>query len=106
MNEPATMVGYGQAQYLFPLPIGQVTIAKSQDEFGIQLADVCASALKFILSPRNDKYTQQQDKLRQLPLFQIIDGCIAPLTPDELVKRTKDVDGIAPLDFLCNHLGN
>ena len=44
LNVPETEVGYGESKHVYPLPVGKMGIAKSHDEFGIQLADVYASA--------------------------------------------------------------
>lgn len=81
-------------------------IAKSHEEFGIQLADLFASALNFLLTPRKDKFTKYQEVLRQFPLFQSVEINIAPATEDFLKKRMKDVDGIDPLDFICENLSS
>lgn len=52
MEVPETVVGYGKGKHVYPLPVGNMEIAKSHEEFGIQLADVFASALCFALTPR------------------------------------------------------
>ena len=74
-------------------------IAKSHEEFGIQLADVFASALCFALTPRNDKFVKYQDKIKSLPIFQNIKLNIAPSTNDFIEARMKET----ALDFLCEH---
>ena len=54
MDVPETIVGYGKGKHVYPLPVGNMEIVKSHDEFGIQLADVFASALCFSLTSRGD----------------------------------------------------
>lgn len=103
MDVPETIVGYGKGKHVYPLPVGNMEIAKSYDEFGIQLADVFASALGFALTPRYDKYKKYQDKIRQLPIFQNISLNIAPSTCDYIEERMKETAEIDPLDFLCEH---
>ena len=104
MDHEETKVGYGDNKHVYPFPVGKMQIAKSHEEFGIQLADLFASALNFVLTPRTDKFTVYQEDLRQLPLFQSVEVNIAPATPDFIEKRMKDVDGIDPLDFICKNI--
>ena len=43
MDVPENVVGYGKEKYVYPLPVGNMEIVKSHEEFGIQLADVFVS---------------------------------------------------------------
>ena len=106
MDVPETEVGYGKGKHVYPLPIGKMDIAKSHEEFGIQLADIFASALNFALTPRKDKYVKYQDKIKQIPLFQNIRLNIAPSTIDYIEERKNETAEIDPLDFLCEHGDN
>lgn len=90
MEVPETVVGYGKGKHVYPLPVGNIKIAKSHEEFGIQLADVFASALCFALTPRNDKFVKYQDKIKSLPIFQNIKINIAPATNDFIEERMKE----------------
>lgn len=101
MDVPETVVGYGKGKHVYPLPIGNIEIAKSHEEFGIQLADIFASALVFALTPRTDKFVKYQNKIRQLPIFQNIKLNIAPSSIDFIEERMQDTADIDPLDFLC-----
>lgn len=103
MEVPETVVGYGKGKHVYPLPVGNMKIAKSHEEFGIQLADVFASALCFALTPRNDKFVKYQEKIKSLPIFQNIKVNIAPSTIDFIEERMKETAEIDPLDFLCEH---
>jgi len=103
MNVPQTDVGYGKGKHVYPLPVGNIEIAKSHEEFGIQIADVVASALNFALTPREDKFVKYQDKVKTLPIFQKIKLNIAPSTMDFIEERMKETAEIDPLDFLCEH---
>ena len=58
MDVPETVVGYGKGKHVYPLPVGNMEIVKSHEAFGIQLADVFASALCFALTPREDKFVK------------------------------------------------
>lgn len=104
MEHEETKVGYGDNKHVYPFPVGEMQIAKSYEEFGIQLADLFASALNFVLTPRTDKFTKYQDTLREYPLFQSVEVNIAPATAEFINKRMKDVDGIDPLDFICENV--
>ena len=103
MNVPETEVGYGKQKHVYPLPVGKMRIVKSYEKFGIQLADVYASALNFVLTPRTDKYKQYQDKLRTLPIFQDIKLNLKPSSLEFIEERAKETADIDPLEFLCNH---
>lgn len=103
MDVPETVVGYGKGKHVYPLPVGNIEIAKSHEAFGIQLADVFASALCFALTPREDKFVKYQDKIKSLPIFQNIKLNIAPSTNDFIEERMKETAEIDPLDFLCEH---
>lgn len=103
MDVPETVVGYGKGKHVYPLPVGNMAIVKSHEEFGIQLADVFASALCFALTPREDKFVKYQDKIKSLPIFQNIKLNIAPSTNDFIEERMKETAEIDPLDFLCKH---
>ena len=103
MEVPETVVGYGKGKHVYPLPVGNMKIAKSHEEFGIQLADVFASALCFALTPRDDKFVKYQDKIKLLPIFQNVKLNIAPSTYVFIEERMKETAEIDPLDFLCEH---
>lgn len=104
MEHEETLVGYGENKHVYPLPVGNMELAKSHENFGIQIADVYASALNFILTPRTDKFIKYQESVKGLPIFQEVEINIAPASADFLEKRMKDVDGIDPLDFICKNL--
>lgn len=99
-----TEVGYGDNKHVYPLPVGELAIAKSHDNFGIQLADVFASALSFVLTPRTDKYQKYQVELKELPIFKIVEVNVAPASIEYLEKRMQDVSGIDPLDYICDNV--
>lgn len=103
INVPETEVGYGKQKHVYPLPVGNMGIVKSYEKFGIQLADVFASALYFALTPRTDKYKQYQDKLKELPIFQDIKLNLAPSSYEFIEERMKETANIDPLEFLCDH---
>ena len=103
MDAPETVVGYGKGKHVYPLPVSNMYIAKSHEKFGIQLADVFASALNFALTPREDKFVKYQDKIKQLPIFQSIKLTVAPSTIDYIEERMNETAEIDPLVFLCEH---
>ncbi len=103
MRIPESQVGYGIGKHIYPLPVGNMDIVESHNEFGIQLADVYASALNFVLTPRTDKFVIYQEVLKKLSIFQSIQTGIAPLIFSFIEKRMKETADIDPLEFLCNH---
>ena len=103
MCVPETEVGYGKGKHIYPLPVGNMDLVESHNEFGIQIADIYASALNFILTPRTDKFIKYQKELKELYIFQHIQLNIAPSTNDFIEERMKETADIDPLEFLCNH---
>lgn len=104
MEGEQTKVGYGDSKHVYPLPIGNLSITKSHEVFGIQLADLYASALYFILNPRTDKYQKYQKELCEYPIFQKVEINIAPSSVKFIQNRMDDVEGIDPLDYICKHM--
>lgn len=102
MSIPETEVGYGMSKHVYPLPVGEMRIVESYTEFGIQLADVYASALNFILTKR-EKYIEFQEELRKLPIFQSVSSNLMPPTVDSLKARMEDFAGVDPVEFLCDY---
>lgn len=63
-----------------------------------------ASALSFVLTPRTDKYQKYQVELKKLPIFKIVEVNVAPASIEYLEKRMQDVNGIDPLDYICDNV--
>lgn len=103
MDVPETEVGYGNRTHVYPLPVGNMEIAKSHKVFGIQLADIYASALNFVLTPRDDKYQEYQKVLEERPIFQSIPINVAPSTNEFIRERMKESAENDPVEFLCKH---
>lgn len=101
MEGEKAKVRYGDKKHVYSLPIGNLLIAKSHEEFGIQLADLYASALYFFLNPRTDKY---QKELCEYPIFQKVEINIAPSPVKFIQNRMEDVEGVDPLDYICKHV--
>lgn len=103
MVHEETFVGYGNNKHVYPLPVRKIEIVKSHEKFGVQIADVYASALNFILTPRTDKFVKYQEYIKGLPMFQKVEINIAPASVDFILQRMNDVEGIDPLDFICEN---
>lgn len=103
MKVDETEVGYGKRKHTYPLPIGNIHTGDSKDEFGIQLADVFASALNFIITPRSDKFIKYQEELKKLPIFGSVQIHLAPSTWNFIKERMEETAEIDPLDFICKH---
>ena len=106
MDVPETAVGYGKSKHVYPLPVGKMEIVRSHEVFGIQLADLFASALVFALTPRDDKFQLYQNKIRLLPIFQKVELNIAPSSEDLIEERMKETAEIDPITFLCKYGDN
>ena len=97
------VVGYGSKKHVYPLPIGNLTLGDSATSFGIQIADMAASAYAFLLNNTSPKWDQLRKEMRSLPFFQMECFPLAPSSYDYLMQTqqedfSKDVN---PLDFLA-----
>lgn len=104
MDIPQTEVGYDERKHVYPLPMGNLELVKSEDYFGIQIADAIASAIIFILNNKNKKMEPFQCELQNLPLFQTTDVTLTPSSLEFLTKETDASKDIDPVNFLCSHL--
>lgn len=106
MDISETLVGYDERKHIYPLPMKQIDLVKSESFFGVQIADAIASAVVFILNNKNQKMVPFQNELKAMPLFQISDVNLAPSTLEYLTKEVDSTSDSDPIDFLCNHLSN
>ena len=104
MDVSETRVGYDERKHIYPLPVGQIMLVKSDDYFGVQIADAIASAIVFILTNKNKKLKLYQEKLKTLPIFQETNISLTPSTSEHLLKTIDTADDIDPIDFLCDQL--
>lgn len=104
MDVEETKVGYGNSnKHVYPLPVGNLSIGSSHKEIGIQLADVCASALNFLLTPRKKMETYKESLLK-VKIFKNVKINIAPSTLEFISEKSKDKEGIDAVDFIVDHI--
>jgi len=103
MDAPETRVGYDERKHVYPLPVKQIALVKSEDYLGVQIADTIASAIVFILTNKNGKLNSYQEKLKALSIFQETDVPLMPSTTEDLSKNVDTTEDIDPFEFLYEH---
>lgn len=97
-------VGYDTRKHVFPLPVNSISMADSNTNLGLQLADIAASTLTFIWNKTTPKYQKFQDELRHMSFAQIPGHILAPASMEELQQDVDDSNDISPIDYLISHL--
>lgn len=107
LNISEIEVGYAKGKHVYPLPMGNIELVKSEDYLGVQIADTIASAVVFIQNNKNLKMRPFQDMLKVLPLFNSPDIFATSLVPSSIEELTQNIDtskDIDPIDFLCKYM--
>lgn len=98
------IVGYDTRKSIYPVPINTLTMVNSANNFGIQLADLVASAVAFRWN-ETDKFKAFQDDIKDLPFFNIPCYPIRPATAEELLQPVDDSKDSEPfLTFLLRNV--
>lgn len=100
-----TKVGYGKYKHIYPLPAGELRMVDSRENFGVQVADLCASALCFLVTPGNAKYGPFKSTLMQMPIFQAIEISISCSSWEYIQSRMGETGGINPVEYICRYVG-
>ena len=96
------IVGYDTRKQKYPLPMYKFEMCSSQDSFGVQLADIIASAVAFRwnASTRDQKFHQE---IAQYPFFDIPCYPIFPASVDKLTEVVDSSEDEDPFEFLAKH---
>jgi len=97
-------VGYDTRKHTYPLPIHRFKMVDSKDSFGVQVADMIASAVTFRWNEPTKKYQKFHDEIAELDFFNLPCYPICPTSYEELSQPIDDSDDIDPLDFLVKNL--
>jgi len=96
-------IGYDNRKMTFPHQINSVKLVDSVDEFGVQCADLIASAVAFAYNNEEGRYQRFSKQIKDSKLFKLSNAqCIWPtddVSPEALGMT--EGEGINPLDFLA-----
>ena len=101
-------IGYDIRKMTFPPQINSLELIDSQNDFGVQCADLIASAIAFMYNNENGRQAPfskliQQSKLLDLSNFHTI-WPTDNVSPEALGMTNND--GVNPLDFLADNMGD
>ena len=99
-----TLVGYDTRKHILPLPVGNIDVVDSGKYFGIQIADVIASAATFILTNKNQKMQPFRNELNSHKILTQFEEAINVHTVEQLINLPQSQNEINPLDFICKHM--
>ncbi|GAA3555853.1 DUF3800 domain-containing protein [Snuella lapsa] len=96
-------IGFDNRTMTFPHQINSVKLVDSTDEFGVQCADLIASALAFAYNNEDGKFQKFSNQIKESKLFQLSNAHsiwpIDDVSPEAL--GLTEGKGINPLDFLA-----
>ena len=94
-------VGYDSRKQLFPLPITKLTMIDSKDCFGIQVADMAASAVAFRWNKTTAKFQSFQDEIKDFPFFDLRCHSIMPSSAANLTEPVDSSNDVDPFEYLA-----
>lgn len=97
-------VGYDSRKQLFPLPITKLTMTDSKDCFGIQVADMVASAVAFRWNPTTDRFQRFQDEIKGFPFFDLRCYSVMPSSVAELTESVDSSNDVDPFEYLAANM--
>jgi hypothetical protein len=97
-------VGYDTRKHTYPIPLHSFEMVDSQTSFGVQVADMVASAVAFRWNETTPKYQAFQDEIAQMDFFSIPCHPLRPASEEELSESVDSSEDIDPLEFLAHHL--
>ncbi|WP_298547645.1 DUF3800 domain-containing protein [uncultured Aquimarina sp.] len=105
-NPKLKEIGYDIRKMTYPPQINSLELIDSKNDFGVQCADLIASAIAFMYNNENGRYAPfskliQQSKLLDLSNFHTI-WPTSDVSPEALGMTSND--GINPLDFLVDNM--
>lgn len=100
-----TKVGYGKYKHIYPLPVGELRMVDSRESIGVQVADLCASTLRFLATPGNAKYEYFKLTLKRVPIFQAIEISVSNSSWEYIRSRMDETGCANPVEYICQHVG-
>lgn len=104
-GEARIEIGYDERKITFPPQIADLQMVDSKDEFGVQCADLIASAISFMYNNESGSFAPFSNEIQKSNLLQLTNACIIwPSDSESLIAlRTADPRGINPNDFLAGY---
>lgn len=98
------IVGYDTRKHKYPISIHSFEMTDSTNSFGVQIADMVASAVAFRWNETTPKYRAFQDEISQMDFFSIPCHSIRPASEEELSQPVDDSEDTDPLEFLEHYM--
>lgn len=98
------IVGYDTRKHTYPLPIQRFRMVDSTSSFGVQIADMIASAVTFRYNEPTKKYQKFHQELNELDFSNMTCYPLCPASYEDLIKTVDDSKDIDPLDFLIENI--
>ena len=83
-REDSITIGPKGMEHQYPLPIDQLELVDSSEYIGVQIADIIASSINFILTNNNPRYDKFRKKLMTIPVLQETEVTLTPSSADFL----------------------
>lgn len=106
MSPEVIEIGYDIRKITFPPQINSLEMVDSKNEFGVQCADLIASAISFMYNNENGKFAKFSKEIQESKLLQLSNANVLWPTHDVSPKALgmEDGKGINPIDFMYNNL--
>lgn len=99
-------IGYDSRKITFPPQIHSIEMVESKNEFGVQCADLIASAISFMYNNETGKFAKFSKEIQESKLLQLSNAHVIWPT-DDVSPKALGMDegkGINPIDFMATNL--
>ncbi|MEL1252168.1 DUF3800 domain-containing protein [Flavobacterium sp. DGU38] len=100
-----TQIGYDERVTIFPPQIGDLQMVDSKDEFGVQCADLIASAITFMYNNEEGNNAPFAKEIQKTKLLDLSNAFVIWPSDSESLNAMRSLDqgGINPNDFLAEY---
>ena len=97
-------IGFDSRKMTFPPQINSIEMVDSKEEFGVQCADLIASAIAFMYNNETGRFAPFSKQIQQSKLLQLSNSYTIWPTDDVSPKALdmEDGEGINPVDFMAD----
>lgn len=103
LDIPKQKVGYGTRTITFPLQVNEIKLTNSEDEINIQLSDIIASSLAFMLNNKNIKHQRFVEQIRTSKISRLENTMFLGPSTYENANIEYHGEGENILDFFENY---
>ena len=106
LNIAPIKIGPNGREHILPLPVGDFALVDSTAFFGVQIADIAASAAYFILTNKKAQLEPFKRQLMALPILTEASSSICPASAEFLEKVMNTPFHGSPIDIIASLLHN